>query len=166
MKAKVLFLDDIFSDLFRKQLSPEHLALDDSWVDALTDALTGKRDNTGVEFELIKNGKIDAWYDLIKEEKPDILLLDLYWPEEAFLKYKNRARGSDVSLEIIPKIRESFPDLPIVCYTVKPDKGMLEKAYRAGATFFLEKVALILPEAHSTLKYIFIYLLRNTGKRL
>lgn len=166
MKAKILFLDDIFSDLFRKQLSQEHLALDESWVSSVTYALGEKYDNTGITFELIKAGNIDDWASLIRTEKPDVLLLDLFWPEEALQKYGDRARGSDISLEIIPQIRKFFSDLPIVCYTVKPDRELLEEAYHAGATFFLEKVPLALPEAQTPLKYILIWLLRNLGKKL
>jgi hypothetical protein len=37
----------------------------------------------------------------------------------------------------------------------------MERSYAAGATFFLEKVPLAIAEAHSTLKYIMIYLMRR-----
>ena len=166
MKAKILFFDDIFSDLFREQLSPEHLALDDNWVSAITEALTGKNDDSDAVFDVKTSGKIDAWQELIEKEKPDLLLLDLFWPQEAFIKFEDRARGSDISMEILPEIRRSFPDLPIVCYTIKPGKGMMERAYGEGATLFLEKVPLALPEVHSPLKYILIYLLRKARKGL
>lgn len=59
---------------------------------------------------------------------------------------------------------ERMPALPIVCYTIKPGKGLMERAYSAGAAFFLEKVPLALPEVHSLLKYILIYLFRKARK--
>jgi len=166
MKARILFFDDIFSDLFRERLSPEHLALDDNWVSAVSEALAGKNDDSDVVFEVIKNGNIHAWRELIEKEKPDLLLLDLFWPQEAFVKFKDRNRGSDISMGILPDIRKAFPDLPIICYTIRPGKGLMERAYSAGATFFLEKVPLALPEVHSPLKYILIYLLRKAREGL
>ena len=90
MKAKILFFDDIFSDRFREKLSAEHLALDENWVAAVTKALTEPDDLTDITFELSNHGDIDAWKELIEKEKPDVLLLDLFWPEEAFVKYKDR----------------------------------------------------------------------------
>lgn len=160
MKAKILFLDDIFSDRFREKLSPEHLALDENWVAAVTKALTEPDDLADIAFELSKHGEIDAWKEVIEKEKPDLLLLDLFWPEEAFVKYKDRSRGSDISLEALEKIRRAFPVLPIVCYTVKPDKGLLEATYARGATIFMEKLPLALPEVQRPLKYVLIYLLK------
>ncbi|MEE4353547.1 MAG: response regulator [Desulfatiglans sp.] len=166
MKAKILFFDDIFSDLYREQLSPEHLMLDDNWVSALIEALTGKTDDSDVVFEVIKSGEIDTWRELIEKEKPDLILLDLFWPQQAFIKFEDRSRGSDISMEILPEIRSSFPNLPLVCYTIKPDKGMMERAYSKGATFFLEKVPLALPEVHSPLKFILIYLSKKAREEL
>lgn len=160
MKAKILFFDDIFSDLFREKLSPEHLALDESWVAAVTKALTEPDDLTDISFELSKHGDIDAWKELIEKEKPDVVLLDLFWPEQAFIKYKDRSRGSDISLDTLEKIRKAFPDLPVVCYTVKPDKELLEGSYGRGATIFMEKLPLALPEVQRPLKYVLIYLLK------
>jgi CheY-like chemotaxis protein len=160
MKAKILFLDDIFSDRFRKQLSPEHLALDENWVSALSSALTERNDLTDITFELVKCGDIDACQKVIEKERPNVVLLDLFWPEEAFAKYKDRNRGSEISLEALSKIRKAFPDLPVICYTVKPGKELLEAAYSRGATFFLEKLPLALPEVQSPLQYVLIYLLK------
>ncbi len=160
MNAKILFFDDMFGELFRKQLSPEHLAMDENWAAAVTKTLTEADDITDITFELAKCGDIDAWRDVIETEKPDVVLLDLFWPEEAFLKYKDRGRGSDISLDALERIREAFPDLPIVCYTVKPDRELLQGAYARGATLFLEKLPFALPEVQKPLKYILIYLLK------
>lgn len=165
MKAKILFLDDIFSDLFRKQIPSDQLVWDDNWVSAVTDAILESNQNTDVVFNVIKSGEIEAWDDLVKKEKPDIILLDLFWPEQAVVKYNDRRRGTDISLDILFKIRKAYPDLPVVCYTVKPEKSLLDQAYQNGATFFLEKVTLAMPEIHSPLRYIFIYLLRQAENK-
>ena len=161
MRAKILFFDDIFSDLFRKQNDSEQLMWDDNWVSSIEEELIDSKYNIGTTFELAKSGDIETWQDIVTKEKPDIILLDLFWPEQAKLKYDDGRRGMDISLEVIPEIRKAFPALPVVCYTVKPDQDMLEKAYRAGATLFLEKVPLAIPEVHSSLKFILIYLLRQ-----
>ena len=160
MKAKILFFDDIFSDRFREKLSPEHLALDENWVAAVTKALTDPDDLTDITFEVSKHGDIDAWKEVIEKEKPDVLLLDLFWPEEALVKYKDRSRGADISLGALEKIRKAFPNLPVVCYTVKPDKELLDGSYDRGATIFMEKLPLALPEVQRPLKYVLIYLLK------
>ncbi len=161
MRAKILFFDDIFSDLFRKQNDSEQLMWDDNWVSSIEEELTDSKYNVGTTFELAKSGDIELWQDIVAKEKPDIILLDLFWPEQAKLKYDDGRRGMDISLEVIPRIRKAFPLLPVVCYTVKPDQDMLEKAYRAGTTLFLEKVPLAIPEVHSSLKFILVYLLRQ-----
>ena len=161
MKVKILFFDDIFSDLFRKQNDSEQLIWDDNWVSSIEEELTDSKYNIGTTFELAKSGDIESWQEIVTKEKPDIILLDLFWPEQAKLKYGDGRRGMDISLEVIPAIRKVFPSLPVVCYTVKPDQDMLEKAYQAGATLFLEKVPLAIPEVHSSLKFILIYLLRQ-----
>ena len=167
MKAKVLFFDDIFSDLFRKQHDSEQLVWEDNWISSIEEGLLNPKEDVGITFALVRNGDIESWRKIVTNENPDIMLLDLFWPEQAKLKYGDVRRGMDISLEIIPKIRKAFPSLPVVCYTMKPDQNMLEKAYCAGATLFLEKVPLAVPEVHSSLKYIFIYLLqqRQTTKR-
>jgi DNA-binding NarL/FixJ family response regulator len=160
MKAKVLFFDDIFSDRFRDTLSPEHLALDESWVAAVIKALTEPDGLTDISFELSKQGDVEACKEIIEKEKPDVVLLDLFWPEEAYVKYKDRTRGSDISLEALERIRKAFPELPVVCYTVKPDKALLDGTYARGATLFMEKLPLALPEVQRPLKYVLLYLLK------
>ena len=84
MKAKILFFDDIFSDLFRAHHDKEQLVWDDNWVAALEREFTDpKRNIGGPTFELIKSGDIRSWRELIEKERPNILLVDLFWPEEA-----------------------------------------------------------------------------------
>ena len=47
MRAKILFFDDIFSDLFRKELPADQLVWDDNWVAALEQGLTESDQRTG-----------------------------------------------------------------------------------------------------------------------
>ncbi len=161
MKVKVLLLDDIFSDLFRNKFSNSQLVWDDNWVASIEDAFHASEKSTGISFELIKSGNIEAWQEIIEKEKPDILILDISWPEQAMEKYGDRLRGPDISLNILTEIRTAYPVLPVICHTAKPDKEMIEKAYNAGATFFVEKVGMSMPEVQVSLVYIIIYLLRK-----
>jgi DNA-binding NarL/FixJ family response regulator len=159
MKIKVLFLDDIFSDIFRNTHDSEQLAFDDAWVDSIEKELTNGKIK-GVDFEIVRSGDIDQWASLIDREKPDLVLLDLYWYEQA--KQKGGAvHAVDISLEALRGIRKTYPTLPVIQYTVKPDKEIMDRSYEAGATFFLEKVPLAVPEVHSALKYLMIYLMRS-----
>lgn len=160
MKIKVLFLDDIFSEIFRTTHDSEQLAFDDAWVDSLEKELTGSK-ITGVDFEIIKSGDIEQWPTLIQQVKPDVVLLDLYWYEQAKKRYGDSRKAMDISLEALKGMRKAYPDLPVIQYTVKPDKDMMDRSYSAGATFFLEKVPLAISEVHSALKYIMIYFLRH-----
>lgn len=164
MKVKVLFFDDIFSDLFREKHEKEELTWDDNWIDSIFKALDDSTQRIGVSFEVIKSGEIDSWEALIKKEDPDIILLDLFWVEQAQQKYNDRNRAMDISMDAMQQICKAFPDLPVVCYTIKPDHELMERAFKSGATFFLEKVPLAIPEVHSALKYIFIHLMRQVQK--
>lgn len=159
MKIKVLFLDDIFSDSFRLTLDSEQLAFDDMWVQSIEKELMQSH-NIGVDFEIVKSGDIDAWHALLKQEKPDLVLLDLYWHEQSRKKFGDARKAVDISLDALKKIRKAYPSLPVIQYTLKPDKDMMARSYAAGATFFLEKVPLAMEEVHSALKYIMIYLMR------
>jgi DNA-binding NarL/FixJ family response regulator len=160
LEIKILFLDDIFSDTFRKTLDPEQLVFDDTWVASIEKELTNTK-IIGVDFQIIKSGDIDGWKTLLKKEKPDVVLLDLYWHEQAKKKYGDARKAVDISLDALKKIRKVYPDLPVIQYTVKPDKEIMDQSYAAGATFFLEKVPLAIAEVHSALKYIMIYLMRS-----
>lgn len=100
-------------------------------------ALDQSTQRIGVSFEIIKSGEIDAWEALTKKEDPDIILLDLFWVEQAQQKYNDRNREMDISLDAMQQIREAFPSIPVVSYTIKPDHEMMERRYKAGAAFFL-----------------------------
>lgn len=160
MKIKVLFLDDIFSDTFRQTLDGEQLAFDDMWVQSIEKQFSQSKD-IGVDFEIIKSGDIDAWRTLIESEKPDLVLLDLYWHEQAKKKFGSVRKAVDISLDVLKEIRKTHANLPVIQYTLKPDKEIMARSYAAGATFFLEKVPLAVSDVHSALKYIMIYLMRR-----
>lgn len=161
MKVKILFFDDIFSNLFRKEHKETDLVWDDTWVNSLENALTSANDRLGVTFSLAKSGEIESWKRIVEKEKPDVVIMDHYWPEHALKKYGDRERGGEISLNTLRQLRRTFPDLPVISYTIKPDRELLEAAYANGVTFFLEKVAMAVPEVHNALKYIIIYLLRK-----
>lgn len=165
MKVKILFFDDIFSEIFRRQLSSEDLAMDDGWVHSVEQELVKADSSTGVAFDVRKSGDIEACCQVIEKEKPDAILLDLFWPEQSLARYGDKGRAAQIALEALKKIRQAFPSLPVVCFTVKPDRDLLEEVYETGATFFLEKIPLSLPEVHSTLKYVLVYLLKYARKR-
>ncbi|WP_419656245.1 uncharacterized protein Dvar_53510 [Desulfosarcina variabilis str. Montpellier] len=160
MKIKVLFLDDIFSDLLRDKVDPEQLIFDDTWSESLENELLHKK-ISGIDFEVVKSGDIDNWQQLIEKEKPDVVLLDVYWHEHARKKWGDVRRAADISLDALKQIRDAYNTLPIIQYTLKPDKELMDQSYAAGATFFLEKVPLAIAEVHCALKYIMIYLLRE-----
>lgn len=161
MKVKILYFDDIFSNLFRKEHKETDLVWDDNWVNSLENALTDANDRLGVTFSLVKSGEIESWKRIVEEERPDVILMDYYWPEQAWKKYGDRERGGEISMDALREIRQSFPDLPVISYTIKPDSKVLDTAYGNGVTFFLKKVSMAVPEVHDALKYIIIYLLRN-----
>jgi CheY-like chemotaxis protein len=161
MTIKVLLLDDIFSSLFRNKFSTNQLVWNDNWVASIEDAFIASEKSTGISFELIKSGKIESWQEIIENEKPDILILDISWPEQAMEKYGDRLRAAEISLNILPEIRTAYPSLPVICHTAKPEKELIERAYKAGATFFVEKVGMSMPEVQVSLVYIIIYLLRQ-----
>ena len=161
MKINVLFLDDIFSEIFRQTLDGEQLAFDDAWVSSIEKSLC-ESNMEGLDFKIFKSGNIDRWHSLIDQEKPDVVLLDLYWPEHARKSGDDRS-AVDISLTALKAIREAYPDLPVVQYTVKPDMETMQRSYDAGASFFLEKVPLAIAEVHSTLKYLMVYLTTKTS---
>ena len=156
MKVKILLFDDILSHLFRTSLPKDQLVWDDNWISALEQSFAESGNGSGVSFELLKSGKIDSCLEIISKEQPDIILIDLFWPEEAWEKFGDRSRGIDIALDAIAEIRSAFPKLPIICHTVKPAPEIMQRVYMAGATFFMEKVSLPLPEVQSPLRYIII----------
>lgn len=119
MTIKVLLLDDIFSNLFRNKFSANQLVWDDNWVASIEDAFTASEKSTGISFELIKSGKIESWQEIIENEKPDILILDISWPEQAMEKYGDRLRVTEISLNILPEIRTAYPSPPYLLFAIQ-----------------------------------------------
>lgn len=161
MNVKILFFDDIFSSPFRMAHTENELVWDDNWVNSIEKALNDPNDRLGVNFTLVKSGEIENSKSIVEKEKPDIVLLDHYWPEQAWKKYGDRKKGGEISIETLRQLRKAFPELPVISYTIQPDRQILEAAYDNGATFFMEKIAMAVPEVHNTLKHVIIYLLRK-----
>lgn len=68
----------------------------------------------------------EAAYRLIKEHKPDVLLLDLNMPGTS-------------GLTILPRLRDEFPDLKILVLTGRDENIYIMKALRAGAHGYILK---------------------------
>ncbi len=66
--------------------------------------------------------------DLIRQERPDIVLLDIMMPHVSGLDILDELRGSD-----------DFFDLPVIILTAATDREMKLKALESGATEFLTK---------------------------
>ncbi|HEU5138679.1 MAG TPA: response regulator [Bacillales bacterium] len=64
--------------------------------------------------------------DLLRNHSIDLLLLDIYMPDEL---------GTD----LLPAIREEFPKVDIIMITASTDKSLLEKSVRNGVVHYLIK---------------------------
>lgn len=64
--------------------------------------------------------------DLLRNNNVDLLLLDIYMPDE-------------LGTELLPAIREKFPEVDIVMITAAKDKTLLEKSVRNGVIHYLIK---------------------------
>ncbi|WP_028390267.1 response regulator [Bacillus cihuensis] len=63
---------------------------------------------------------------ILEQKKPDLLLLDVYLPDKL---------GSD----LLPIIRQKFPQVDIIMITAAIDKEILEHALRYGVEYYLIK---------------------------
>ncbi|KGR75164.1 transcriptional regulator [Ureibacillus sinduriensis BLB-1 = JCM 15800] len=70
------------------------------------------------------NGK--ETIELLKEQNPNLLLLDVYMPDQ-------------LGTELLPIIRKQFPDVDIIMITAATDKEMLSKALHYGVEQYLIK---------------------------
>ncbi|TYR79408.1 response regulator [Priestia megaterium] len=64
--------------------------------------------------------------EMLKAEEVDLLLLDIYMPDEM---------GTD----LLPKIRDHFPHVDVIVVTAATEKNILEKCLRNGVTNYLVK---------------------------
>ncbi|HET7627936.1 MAG TPA: response regulator [Bacillales bacterium] len=64
--------------------------------------------------------------ELLQQQKVDLLLLDIYMPDEL---------GTD----LLPKVREHFPDVDIIMITAATEKKLLETSIRNGVVSYLIK---------------------------
>ncbi|MGX9133986.1 response regulator [Rummeliibacillus sp. JY-2-4R] len=63
---------------------------------------------------------------LLEQQQPDLLLLDVYMPDQL---------GTD----LLPKIRKQYPQTDIIMITAATDKEFFEKALHYGVEYFLIK---------------------------
>ena len=105
------------------------------------------------ELPCITAATVEDGLALLDEHPVGLVVQDMNFTEDT-------TSGKE-GIALFHEIRQRYPDLPVIQYTVKPDKEIMDRAYEAGATFFLEKVPLAIAEVHSALKYIMIYLMRN-----
>lgn len=63
---------------------------------------------------------------LLEQEEVDLLLLDIYMPDQ-------------LGTELLQKIRENYPKVDIIMVTAATEKAMLEKAIRHGVFHYLLK---------------------------
>jgi two-component system, CitB family, response regulator CitT len=64
--------------------------------------------------------------EILEQKKPDLLLLDIYMPDQL---------GSD----LLPVIRQQYKHVDIIMITAATDKEILEKALHYGVEYFLVK---------------------------
>src|SRR3954471_2644130 len=64
--------------------------------------------------------------EILDQKKPDLLLLDVYMPDQL---------GSN----LLPVIRQKYPQVDIIMITADTDKEILEKALHYGVEYFLIK---------------------------
>src|SRR5699024_9359908 len=70
--------------------------------------------------------KAEKTFELLNTRKVDLLLLDIYMPDQL---------GTD----IIPAIRQNYEDVDIIMITAATDKTLVERAMRYGVQNYLIK---------------------------
>lgn len=99
------------------------IAEDDFRVAAIHEKFLGSFDGIEVVGKAL-NGK--ETIEILKKEKPDLLLLDVYMPDQL---------GTD----LLPIIRKQFANLDIIMITAATDKELFTKALHYGVEYFLIK---------------------------
>lgn len=81
------------------------------------------------DFEVVGEGSTGAEaVELARRLSPDLVVMDLKMPEMG-------------GIEAIAALKEEFPDLPVLVFTVHEDGNAILEAMRAGATGYLPKSA-------------------------
>ncbi|MEK9198458.1 response regulator [Ureibacillus sp. 179-F W5.1 NHS] len=99
------------------------IAEDDFRVAAIHEKFLGNFEGIEVVGKAL-NGK--ETIEILKKEKPDLLLLDVYMPDQL---------GTD----LLPNIRKQFSNLDIIMITAATDKELFTKALHYGVEYFLIK---------------------------
>ncbi|HWL12039.1 MAG TPA: response regulator [Ureibacillus sp.] len=99
------------------------IAEDDFRVAAIHEKFLGNFKEIDVVGKAL-NGK--ETIELLEEHRPDLLLLDVYMPDQL---------GTD----LLPSIRKQFPEVDIIMITAATDKEILVKALNYGVEHYLIK---------------------------
>ncbi len=99
------------------------IAEDDFRVAAIHEKFLGNFDGIEVVGKALNSKET---IEILEQNKPDLLLLDVYMPDQL---------GTD----LLPVIREQFPTLDIIMITAATDKELFVKALHYGVEYFLIK---------------------------
>lgn len=95
------------------------------------------------KFEVLSALDGEKGFELIKKEKPDLVLLDLILPKKD---------GFEVLKEI--KADQELKDIPVIVLTNLEGMGDVEKALSLGATTYLVKASYNLEDVVSKIRQI------------
>jgi len=94
--------------------APLKVLLIDDEADTLLPSLAQNLEPLGYIFS--KETDANNWSGAIEKHKPDAVLLDLHFPEDA-----GRTDGCTTGGELLPKIRRRFEEIPVVVFTTRLD---------------------------------------------
>jgi len=94
-------------------------------------------------FEIVTALDGESALEVIRKEKPDVILLDLILP---------KIDGLEV-LRLIKKDKE-FSSIPVIILTNRGEKDLIEKAIKLGAAAFITKITYTPTEVVSKVKSI------------
>ncbi len=97
--------------------------------DKLEIAITSKTLEHAGQFDVLTSIKSSTAMDLIRKEKPDLLLLDIMMPEVDGLTICKQVKDD-------PELKK----IKIIIYSAKMYEADKKKAFRYGADAYLEKV--------------------------
>ena len=83
---------------------------------------------TEIGHQVIPAGSADRGFELVKEQSPDLAIVDIEMPE-----------GKPTGLELLQQIKEYNRSLPVLMITGYATKQRVVTALRAGAQDFIEK---------------------------
>jgi len=93
---------------------PRQVLLIDDEADTLLPSLAQNLEPLG--FAMFKESDASKWARTIEVIQPDVVLLDLHFPQDA-----GRTDGRTTGGELLPRIRRRFEDIPVVVFTTRLD---------------------------------------------